>query len=108
MSNLIYKFIICFENSKTPGYITEKIFNVFLAKCIPIYDGAPNVTSFINPKSFISFDNKCLQKIRMLNASKDLYERTVSERKLLYQPNNPILESFLDHHIENKLNTGDI
>ena len=48
-----YKFIISFENSHTDGYITEKIFNVFLSKSIPIYDGAPDVSRFINKKSFI-------------------------------------------------------
>jgi hypothetical protein len=103
-----YKFIICFENSKTSGYITEKIFNVFLAKSIPIYDGAPNISSFINPKSFIQFDNNYLQKIRMMNVSKELYERIVAEPKLCRDPNNPILEDYLDHHIETKLRSGSI
>jgi len=32
-----YKFILTIENSYTPGYITEKIFNVFLARSIPVY-----------------------------------------------------------------------
>jgi hypothetical protein len=101
-----YKFIICFENSNTPGYITEKIFNVFLAKSIPIYDGAQNIGSFVNPKAFVSFDERCIQKIRILNASKELYERVIAEPKLLRNPNNPILESYLDHHIETKLKSG--
>jgi len=101
-----YKFIIGFENSKTPGYITEKIFNVFLAKSIPIYDGAPDIGTFINTRAFIPFDTKCLQRIRMLNVSKDLYERVVSEPKLNMEPNNAILEDYLDHHIENKLSKG--
>ena len=103
-----YKFIICFENSKTPGYITEKIFNVFLAKSIPIYDGATNINSFVNAKSFLQFDENCIQKIRLLNASKELYERVIQQPKLVSNPVNPILESYLDHHIETKLKSGSI
>lgn len=103
-----YKFIICFENSKTPGYITEKIFNVFLAKSIPIYDGATNINSFVNPRSFLQFDENCIQKIRLLNASKELYERIIQQPKLVSNPDNPILESYLDHHLETKLKSGSI
>lgn len=34
-----YKFNICFENSSYPGYLTEKLFDAFAAKCVPIYWG---------------------------------------------------------------------
>jgi len=63
----LYKFVICFENSKTDGYITEKIFNVFLAKSIPIYDGAPNVCSFINKHAFIQYPNINIESINETN-----------------------------------------
>jgi hypothetical protein len=49
-----YKFIICFENSYADGYITEKIFNCFLAGSIPIYSGSPQVSKFLSSKSFFS------------------------------------------------------
>lgn len=52
-----YKFIICFENSKTDGYTTEKIFNVFLSGSVPIYDGPNNVGEYFNRDAFISYDN---------------------------------------------------
>lgn len=48
-----YKFVLTLENSYQHGYITEKLFNVFLAKTIPIYCGCPNVERFINPESFL-------------------------------------------------------
>lgn len=35
-----YRFNICPENSDTPGYVTEKLFDSFEAGCIPIYWGA--------------------------------------------------------------------
>ncbi len=35
------------------GYVTEKIFDAFFAGCIPIYEGAPDVTDYIPPETFI-------------------------------------------------------
>lgn len=55
MSN--YKFAICFENCCFPGFITEKIFDCFLAGCIPVYYGAPDITDFIPKETFIDFRN---------------------------------------------------
>ena len=34
-----YKFNICFENSSTPGYVTEKIIQSMYVNSIPIYWG---------------------------------------------------------------------
>jgi hypothetical protein len=50
-----YKFSICFENCSFPGYVTEKIFDCFLAGCIPIYFGAPDIKDFVPADSFIDF-----------------------------------------------------
>ncbi len=57
-----YKFVIAFENSSYPGYVTEKIFEPFLENCVPIYWGDPligkefNTRRFINSHDFNSFD----------------------------------------------------
>lgn len=50
-----YKFCICFENSRYPGYVTEKIFDCFQAGCVPVYLGAPNVEQYIPKNCLISF-----------------------------------------------------
>lgn len=51
-----YKFCICFENTHTtPGYITEKIFDVFAAGCVPIYWGPDNVEDYIPPECYIDY-----------------------------------------------------
>ena len=50
-----FKFAICFENCAFPGYVTEKVFDCFLAGCIPVYFGAPDITDFIPKESFIDF-----------------------------------------------------
>lgn len=50
-----FRFAICFENCAFPGYITEKILDCFLAGCIPIYWGAPDITDFVPAETFIDF-----------------------------------------------------
>lgn len=48
-----YRFVIAFENSSWPGYVTEKIIEPFLADCIPIYWGDPLVNKSFNSSSFL-------------------------------------------------------
>jgi hypothetical protein len=44
-----YRFAICYENAHgIPGYITEKIFDCFIAGCVPIYLGAPNILDHVS------------------------------------------------------------
>jgi alpha(1,3/1,4) fucosyltransferase len=50
-----FKFAICFENCAFPGYITEKLFDCFLAGCVPVYLGAPDVTDFVPASAFIDY-----------------------------------------------------
>ena len=94
---------MCFENSNTPGYITEKIFNVFLSKSIPIYDGAPDIAEHVNRRSYVQFGDGCLRKVALLSESQVLYDKVISERKLLHDPNDPVLEDYLDHYVETRL-----
>ncbi|TFH92997.1 glycosyltransferase family 10 domain-containing protein [Vibrio ouci] len=72
-----YKFAICFENAKEiPGYITEKIFDCFFAGCVPIYYGAPNISSHI-PKS-------CYVDFRDFSGYEELYQFIVNMPKETY------------------------
>lgn len=51
-----YKFNICFENmSDTPGYMTEKIWDSFKAKTVPVYWGASNIEEYIPKSCFIDY-----------------------------------------------------
>jgi len=53
-----YKFNICYENANCyNGYITEKIWNCFNARCVPIYWGAPDITKHIPANTFIDRRN---------------------------------------------------
>ena len=48
------RFSICYENiANLPSYITEKIFDCFLAGCIPVYWGASNIEKKIPSECFI-------------------------------------------------------
>ncbi len=50
-----YKFSICFENSTgQPGYISEKIFDCFCARCVPIYCGSKGVETIIPRDAWIN------------------------------------------------------
>lgn len=52
-----YRMNLAFENSRSPGYITEKLVEPLLAGCIPIYWGAPDVASDFNPRCMINVDD---------------------------------------------------
>jgi len=79
-----YKFIICFENSYDDGYITEKIFNCFFAKTIPIYMGSPIVEKYLNTDSFIDGRkiDQLIQTISMLNCNETIYNDMVESSKI--------------------------
>jgi hypothetical protein len=48
-----YKFSLCFENSRFAGYVSEKIFDCFFTRTIPIYLGAPDIDRYVPPETFI-------------------------------------------------------
>jgi len=49
-----YKFSLCYENIKDhPGYVTEKIFDSLRSGTVPIYWGAPDIASYVDPEAFI-------------------------------------------------------
>jgi hypothetical protein len=48
-----YRFALVYEDTRFPGYISDKIFDCFFARCIPIYSGAPDVAQFVPPSAFI-------------------------------------------------------
>lgn len=51
---LRYRMNLAFENTRSPGYITEKLVEPLLAGCIPIYWGAPDVARDFNPGCMIN------------------------------------------------------
>ena len=51
-----YKFSICFENSTgNPGYLSEKIFDCFCARTVPIYLGSKGNEVFLPRGAYIDY-----------------------------------------------------
>ena len=48
-----YRFNIAFENSFSPGYVTEKIIQPMFVRCVPIYWGGTESFKYFNSNSFI-------------------------------------------------------
>jgi glycoprotein 3-alpha-L-fucosyltransferase len=71
-----YKFYLAFENSKDPGYITEKYWEALTAGTVPIYLGAPDIKLYQpSPNSILFVDD--------FKSIKDLADR------IIYLSNNP-------------------
>jgi len=50
-----YKFVISFENTSYPGYVTEKILESFATHTIPVYWGSTTVKEDFNPQRFVNY-----------------------------------------------------
>ena len=80
-----YKFSICFENSKTAGYISEKLSDAFEAGTIPIYYGDDTVLELLNNRSYIhvidenDFKDK-IELIKKIDQNDTLYEEMIREK----------------------------
>ena len=80
-----YKFSICFENSKTAGYVSEKLSDAFEAGTIPIYYGDDTVLELLNNRSYIhvidenDFKDK-IDLIKKIDQNDTLYEEMIREK----------------------------
>ena len=73
-----YKFAVAFESTNYPGYVTEKICDVYKSNCIPIYWGTNEVVRDFNPSTFINandFDgfDKLIEHIIKVDNDCELY-----------------------------------
>jgi hypothetical protein len=84
-----YRFNIAFENSASPGYVTEKIFEPMEAMSIPIYWGDPlifrdfNRRSFVHVRDYADYD-AVIRHIMELENNMALYLAKVNEPYLPY------------------------
>lgn len=86
-----YKFIFCFENSINEGYITEKIFNVFFSRCIPLYIGSNDKFNYFNNNSFIDiydFNKKKEDNIIFLKNNEEEFNKMINRNKINKNFNN--------------------
>jgi hypothetical protein len=53
-----YKFVFCIENALNDyGYISEKLYDAFLGRSVPIYYGATNISNMVPVGSYIDFSS---------------------------------------------------
>jgi hypothetical protein len=96
-----YKFTIAFENSISEGYTTEKIFDAFNSKTVPIYFGNPlinlefNNDSFINCHEFNNFDEVIQHIIELDNDDESYLKMLFSEKRNFGFPKLIEFEAFL-------------
>ena len=84
-----FKFNICAENNNTKDYVTEKIFDAFIAGCIPLYYGALNdpEPGLINRDAVIFWNKEGnnaenREKILELKQNDSFYQEFMSRPKL--------------------------
>tara|TARA_Y100000361_G_C11149262_1_gene340038 strand:- start:164 stop:1048 length:885 start_codon:yes stop_codon:yes gene_type:complete len=53
-----YAFSIAMENHQSNYYFSEKLLDVILTGCIPIYWGCKNIPNYFNPEGFLFFNSK--------------------------------------------------
>jgi hypothetical protein len=83
-----YKFTIAYENSHAQGYVTEKFYQPLIAGSVPVYWGAPDITSFApNSNSYI-------------DASKYKSEAELAEYLLYLDRNDTAYAELLDWKVE--------
>lgn len=73
-----YRYCLVMENTKTSGYITEKIILAYMGGCIPIYWGTHEVFDVFHKDSFIFYDidnaNDALKELSLLQSNKTMLE----------------------------------
>jgi len=82
-----YKFSLASENSMVDGYVTEKIYDSFMSRTIPIYLGSDYVTNdfnkdaFINVNDYKTFDD-LISRIKEIDENDDLYMEMLNKQPL--------------------------
>lgn len=103
-----FKYNICAENMDAPNYVTEKLFDAFLAGTIPIYHGAENnpEPDIINKERIVLWNFKgdnCenIKLLKKLQSDDNFYYKFTNQPKLLKNASEIIYDKFLE--LKNKL-----
>ena len=99
-----YKFIMCFENSYKDGYITEKIFNCFFARTIPIYKGSEKADSYFSSGSYINVRKiHWIEDVKRVMNDEKLYNSYIHRQKISNAYDNENYQKELVHFIEQRV-----
>jgi hypothetical protein len=79
-----YKFVFVCENSIADGYITEKIFNGFFGRAIPIYNGSHAIERYFKKDAFINAnDLNNLSQITTIMNDEATFQRMIAAEKVM-------------------------
>lgn len=91
-----YFFNFAFENTNSPDYVTEKVFDALVAGTVPVYMGAPNIDEYLPAR-------KCIIKAADFGSANELARYLIALKKdraeyrsYLAWKNEPLQKSFLD------------
>ncbi|KQB41559.1 glycosyltransferase family 10 domain-containing protein [Flavobacterium aquidurense] len=105
-----YKYSIAIENYVCDDWITEKIYDCYLAHTFPIYYGCPNIEKYFDSNSYELIDientNKSIKIIENILSQNNFYEEHLEEiikAKLHYLNNLNIFPLVCNYIIEKKL-----
>lgn len=92
-----YKFNLCFENTISPGYFTEKLLQAKISGCIPLYHSDKTYVSDFNEKcciNLIDFKNQddFIEYIKEVDNDDNLYNKIKSEP--LFNENVNLIDIF--------------
>lgn len=87
-----YRFMIAFENSSYPGYVTEKIYECFFTNTIPIYWGSKKNSNDFNPNRILNrlefdSDEALIERVIELEENPFLYNEFIKQP--IFANNNP-------------------
>lgn len=88
-----YYFSVVIENSREPGYFTEKLIDSFLCHSVPIYWGAPDIEHFFDPRGMIICSTADEIKAAVHHVTNDHYHRLAP----FLERNREIACGYLDH-----------
>ena len=109
-----YKFATAFESDSYPGYVTEKICDIYKSNCVPIYWGHPDIIKDFNPSTFINANNfanfdELIEYIKKVDNDEELYANFFKEPVLapiwidiLTDPNNVFFKNLVDKIVGSK------
>lgn len=91
-----YKFTVAFENSSSPGYVTEKAIDAYVGGSVPLYWGDPQVGRMLNPASMLVMQgdsgsiDEFVRRVADVDRDEDVYRALLKEP--LFKP-----EALADH-----------
>ena len=85
-----YRYSIVLENSRQLNYWTEKLADAYIAWCVPLYWGCPNIEDYFPKNSYYSLD---INNLNQLNDIKDIITQPV-DVDALTKSRNLVLDNY--------------